>query len=320
MEERKAWGVGLATVSESGRTLDVFYPQPLLGQPDAELSAQWVEKLAKLEKRDTLRGVHTSVVRTECDFDTPVATAADAYLRLHALSALLVKPNNVCLDDLFERLTKVVWTTVGPMEIEDYEEKRLLLRASCEGFGVRSIDRIPRLTDYIVPKDVRIVNGENVRLGAYLSPGTTVMNAGFINYNAGTLGSCKIEGRISQGVVVGDGTDLAGGSSTAGTLALGPHPRVSLGRNCLLGANSGLSIPLGDNCVVEAGLYLTASTKVYLMPSGGVMPGEGGFFSEPRSLLASELVGVSNALFRRNSESGRVEAISRGGQAIEFAD
>lgn len=321
MESKIAWGVGLATVTDSGKTLDVWYPEPQLGQEDPEAVKRLTQKLSKLEVKCEARQVHTTVVNTSCDLEEAPQTAADAYLRLHALSHRLALPNTVNLDGIFEQMNLVVWTGAGPCDYENFDEVRLSLRAKL-GYPVpiRSIDRLPRMVDYVLPSGVRIANGNNVRLGAYLSSGTAVNHAGFVNYNAGTLGSSTVEGRISTGVVIGDGTDIAGGASTAGTLATGPHARVSMGEHCLLGANSGLSIPLGDNCVVEPGLYLTVDTKVYLMPSGGVMPGAGGFFSEPRTLPASELAGVSNALFRRNSESGRVEAISRGGQQIEFAD
>lgn len=321
MSARLAWGVGLATVTDSGKTLDVWYPHPRLGAEDSEAAAAEVARLTPLERRDEAREVHVAVVKTQIDFDEPIGTVADAYLRLHCLSARLVTPNSICLDGLFENLSLVAWTNAGPCDYEGFEETRLRLRAKLgDGLNLRSIDRIPRMADYVTPPDVRIANTENVRLGAYLSPGTTVAHAGFINYNAGTLGRCTVEGRLSQGVVIDDGTDIAGGASTAGTLTPGAHPRVSLGKNCLLGSNAGLAIPLGDNCVVESGLYLTTTTRIYYMPSGGVMPGEYGFFTEPRIMSAVDLAGVSNALFRRNSETGRVEAVSRGGQEIEFAD
>ena len=244
---------------------------------------------------------------------------AGAYLRLHVLSHRLSQPNTINLDGIFSRLPNVVWTSAGPCPVEDFEVTRRRLRAK---FGhpvqVNSLDKFPRMTDYVLPSGVRIGNAANVRLGAYLAEGTTVMHAGFVNYNAGTLGRSMVEGRVSQGVVIGDGSDVGGGASTMGMLSGGGRQRVAVGERCLLGANSGLGIPLGDDCVVEAGLYLTAGTKVSLLPSGGVIPGPHGLFQEPRIISARELAGASNVLFRRNSQSGAVEALARGGKGIEL--
>ena len=319
MTPRSAWGLGLATVTDDGNTLDVWYPHPVLGDEPADGHADLLASLSAMERRDEARGVHTTVVRTWADLDDAPQTVAGAYLRLHALSHRLARPNTVNLDGIFSRLPNVVWTSAGPCRTEDFEATRMRLRAAVgRPIQVHSVDKFPRMTDYVLPSGVRIGNGANVRLGAYLSEGTTVMHSGFVNYNAGTLGRSMVEGRISQGVVIGDGSDVGGGASTMGMLSGGGRQRVALGERCLLGANSGLGIPLGDDCVVEAGLYLTAGTKVSLMPQGGVVPGNHGLFKEPRVVSARELAGASNVLFRRNSQSGAVEALARGGKSIEL--
>lgn len=319
MTTRSAWGLGLATVTDDGNTLDVWYPQPILGDEPEDGQAALREQLSAMERHDEARGVHTTVVRTWSDLDDAPQTVAGAYLRLHVLSHRLAKPNTVNLDGVFSRLPNVVWTSEGPCSAEDFENTRLRLRAKLgRPVQVLSVDKFPRMTDYVLPSGVRIANAANVRLGAYLSEGTTIMHAGFVNYNAGTLGQSMVEGRISQGVVIGDGSDVGGGASTMGMLSGGGRQRVALGERCLLGANSGLGIPLGDDCVVEAGLYLTAGSKVSLMPQGGVVPGNHGLFKEPRVISARELAGASNVLFRRNSQSGAVEAIPRGGKGIEL--
>lgn len=318
---KKVWGVGLTAITDSGKTLDTWYPYVFEGEKDAAKAKELSEKLAGLERKDDARMIINKVVVVESDLEGDVTDPMDGYLRLHTLSWRIAKPNTVCLEGLFDKLNLVAWTTRGACDPEGFEETRLRLMAK-HGIGVniRCIDRIPRMTTYVTPKDVRIASSENVRLGAYLAPGTDVSHSGFINYNAGTLGAAHIEGRISQGVTVDQGTSLGGGASTAGTMAIGAHKRVSLGKNCRMGANSGLAIPLGDECVIEAGLYLNADTKVYFMPSGGVMPGETGFFTDPKTMLAEELSGVSNALFRRNSQTGRVECVTRAGMEMEFAD
>jgi 2,3,4,5-tetrahydropyridine-2-carboxylate N-succinyltransferase len=235
------------------------------------------------------------------DLDSAPADTADAWLRLHLLSHRLVAPNTINLDGLFGALTNVVWTNHGPCAVEDFELTRLALmaRGPVQVFGV---DKFPRMTDYVVPSGVRIADADRVRLGAHLASGTTVMHEGFVNFNAGTLGTSMVEGRISQGVVVGDGSDIGGGASTMGTLSGGGTERVSIGQRCLLGAESGLGIALGDDCVVEAGLYVTAGTKVTL-PDATVT-------------RASELSGQSNLLFLRNSVTGTVEARPRDGHGI----
>ena len=319
MTTRSAWGLGLATVTDDGNTLDVWYPRPVLGDEPEDGHADLLASLSAMERRDEARGVHTTVVRTWADLDDAPQTVAGAYLRLHTLSHRLVRPNTVNLDGIFSRLPNVVWTSAGPCRAEDFETTRMRLRAAVgRPVQVHSVDKFPRMTDYVLPSGVRIGNGANVRLGAYLSEGTTVMHSGFVNYNAGTLGRSMVEGRISQGVVIGDGSDVGGGASTMGMLSGGGRQRVALGEHCLLGANSGLGIPLGDDCVVEAGLYLTAGTRVSLMPQGGVVPGNLGLFKEPRVVPARELAGASNVLFRRNSQSGAVEALARGGKSIEL--
>lgn len=321
MSSKQVWGVGVQALTFGGKTLDTWFPFVHQGSVDEAKAAHYRERLTQLEHKDTARQIHNRVVTAESDLEGDIVDVTDGYLRLHALSKRLAKPNTVCLEGLHEKLPLVAWTNHGACDPVEFEETRLRLKAKFGvGVYVRSIDRIPSMTTYVAPPDVRITNSENVRLGAYLSPGTEIGYTGFVNYNAGTLGAAHIEGRISQGVTVAEGTTLAGGASTAGTMAIGVHKRVSLGKNCHLGANSGLAIPLGDECVIEAGLYLNGDTKVYFMPSGGVMPGETGFFLEPKTMLAADLSGVSNALFRRNSQTGRVECVTRPGMELEFDD
>ncbi|MGN6753609.1 MAG: 2,3,4,5-tetrahydropyridine-2,6-dicarboxylate N-succinyltransferase [Intrasporangium sp.] len=299
MAERTAWGHGLATITEGGQVLDTWFPQPALGA--APEGAEAPDELTALAGEDKRRRVRTEVRLVEIDLDAAPADAGDAYLRLHLLSHCLVQPNTINLDGLFGALANVVWTNHGPCAVDGFEQTRLALRADgpVQVFG---IDKFPRMTDYVVPAGVRIADADRVRLGAHLSPGTTVMHEGFCNFNAGTLGSSMVEGRVSQGVVVGDGSDVGGGASIMGTLSGGGTERISLGRRCLIGANGGVGISLGDDCVVEAGLYVTASTKVTL-PDGSVVK-------------ARELSGSDNVLFIRNSETGVVEARDRKGTGI----
>lgn len=308
MDTNTVWGVGLATVTTSGQTLDTWYPAPQLGEGhDDELST----RLALLEKVDDARGVRTRVVTCVQRLDEAPDSTEGAYLRLHALSHRLVRPNTVNLEGIFSLLPTVVWTDAGPCAVEGFEETRLRLRARLgRPVVVVGIDKFPPMTNYVVPSGVRIADAVRVRLGAHLSEGTTVMHAGFVNFNAGTLGASMVEGRVSQGVVIDDGSDVGGGASTMGTLSGGGRQRVRLGRRCLLGANSGLGIPLGDDCVVEAGLYVTAGAKVALIAPAS--PGQ------ERIVAARELAGESNILFRRNSVSGRIEAIVRDGHGIEL--
>ncbi|NMW60303.1 2,3,4,5-tetrahydropyridine-2,6-dicarboxylate N-succinyltransferase [Mobiluncus mulieris] len=318
---KKAWGVGVTAETYGGKMLDTWFPYVHEGSLNDAQAREYAARLVSLERRDDAREINNRVVIVESDLESDVTNPRDGFLRLHVLSKRLAKPNTVCLEGLSHQLNLVMWTNHGACDPVGFEETRLRLKAKFGvGVSVQSLDRIPPMTSYVSPSDVRITSSPNVRLGAYLAPGTEIGYTGFVNYNAGTLGAAHIEGRLSQGVTVDEGTTLAGGASTAGTMAIGVHQRVSLGRNCHLGANSGLAIPLGDECVIEPGLYLNADTKVYVMPSGGVIPGETGFFMEPKTLLASDLSGVSNALFRRNSQTGRVECVSRDGLEMEFAD
>ena len=315
MTDRTAWAFGLATVTDPGETLDVWYPGPALGAAPAGATAPG--DLERLAGADPDRGVRTEVVRTEIDLDAAPATVADAYLRLHLLSHTLVAPNTISLDGLFGVLPNVVWTSAGPCAVEGFEATRARLRAARGHVTVHGVDKFPRLVDYVMPAGVRIADADRVRLGAHLAPGTTVMHEGFVNFNAGTLGRSMVEGRVSQGVVVSDGADIGGGASIMGTLSGGGKQVISIGPRSLLGANAGLGISLGADCVVEAGLYLTAGTKVSVMSGAGTRP-EHGQLEEPRVVSARELSGRDNLLFRRNSVSGAVEAIPRKGTGIEL--
>ena len=298
-ETRAAWGHGLATLTADGTVLDTWYPSPTLGHAPEGVSAP--AELDALVGEDAARGVRTEVVTVSIDLDAAPAGGSDAYLRLHLLSHRLVAPNTINLDGLFGQLTNVVWTNHGPCAVEGFELTRAQLRARGH-VTVYSVDKFPRMVDYVTPAGIRIGDADRVRLGAHLSEGTTVMHEGFVNFNAGTLGASMVEGRISQGVVVGDGSDIGGGASTMGTLSGGGTERVAIGRRCLVGAEAGVGIALGDDCVVEAGLYLTAGTKVTL-PDGGVVK-------------ARELSGRDGLLFIRNSVSGAVEARDRTGDGI----
>ncbi|NBU23246.1 MAG: 2,3,4,5-tetrahydropyridine-2,6-dicarboxylate N-succinyltransferase [Actinobacteria bacterium] len=302
----KAWGHGLATLSLDGMLLDVWFPKPELGAaPKSDL--QWFapRELDELVGRDEVRNVRTEVIRVEIDLDAPVASTQDAYLRLHLLSHLLVKPNTINLEGLIPNLPIVAFTNRGAMALEDFRNRTMTLRR--HGVVAHSIDKFPRLVDYVTPERVRIADANRVRLGAYLSPGTTVMHEGFVNFNAGTLGASMVEGRISQGVVVGDGSDIGGGASIMGTLSGGGKHRVEIGQRALLGANSGIGISIGDDSVVEAGLYLTAGSKVTLHLDG-----------RTQVVKAAELSGLPGLLFRRNSLNGAIEAIARDGKGIEL--
>jgi 2,3,4,5-tetrahydropyridine-2-carboxylate N-succinyltransferase len=267
-----------------------------LGQPgDGEAA----ELLRAGERMDDRRRVQVRHVRTAINLDEPPADAADAYLRLHLLSHRLVQPHGLNLSGIFAVLPNVAWTNLGPVPAAEADDLRLRLRAGGERLDITGVDKFPRMTDYVVPSKVRIANADRVRLGAYLGEGTTVMHEGFVNYNAGTLGTSMVEGRISAGVVVGDGSDVGGGSSIMGTLSGGGTTVISIGRRCLLGANSGLGIALGDDCIVEAGTYVTAGSKLTL-PDGSVVK-------------AAELSGQDGWLFRRHSVTGRLEAVRRAG-------
>lgn len=305
-----AWGFGLATTTADGTVLDTWFPHPALGRmpqgQDPWIAPADIESLAGSDDR---REVSIDIVHVEIELDAPPKSTADAYLRLHALSHLLVKPNSINLDGLFGFLPNVVWTNAGPVAVEEFE--RLRPRLQRAGVVAHSLDKFPRLIDYVTPTGVRIADANRVRLGAYLSPGTTVMHEGFVNFNAGTLGASMVEGRISQGVVVGDGSDIGGGASIMGTLSGGGTQKISVGKRSLLGANAGIGISIGDDCVVEAGLYVTAGTKVLLPKGDHDNP-------EPRSIKAVELSGAKNILFRRNSLTGAVEALPRSGEGISL--
>ncbi|MFM8447763.1 MAG: 2,3,4,5-tetrahydropyridine-2,6-dicarboxylate N-succinyltransferase [Candidatus Nanopelagicaceae bacterium] len=290
-----ASGHGIATISSGGAVLDVWYPSPALSPLSAAPSAE----LASLVGKDEIRGVTRELVSIQIDTDSAPADAKDAYLRLHLLSHRLVKPHGQSLDGIFGLLTNVVWTNFGPCEVEGFEMVRAKLRAKYGQVTVYSVDKFPRMVDYVIPSGVRIADADRVRLGAHLASGTTVMHEGFVNFNAGTLGTSMVEGRISAGVVVGDGSDIGGGASIMGTLSGGGKQVISIGEKSLLGANSGLGISLGNNCVVEAGTYITAAAKVTL-PDGQIVK-------------AAELSGGDNLLFRRNSQTGAIEVVSKTG-------
>ncbi|MCT1367494.1 2,3,4,5-tetrahydropyridine-2,6-dicarboxylate N-succinyltransferase [Rothia sp. p3-SID1597] len=302
-----ASGLGLATVVASGPNegtiLEVWYPTPTLtSDPDDSVRSALEEAQADDPARNvTQTVVETSTILAEAPVDT-----ADAYLRLHLLSHRLVTPNSINLDGIFGALTNVAWTNFGPVLASEFEQARLALRARGH-VTVYQVDKFPRMVDYVVPSGVRIGDADRVRLGAYLAEGTTVMHEGFVNYNAGTLGHAMVEGRISQGVVVGDHTDIGGGASIMGTLSGGGKERVSLGERVLLGAEAGVGISLGDDCVVEAGLYVTSGTRVTVATG-----------NDTTVVKASELSGVNNLLFRRNSQSGTVEAIERASGSVEL--
>ena len=292
-----AWGYAIVTVTRDGTPLSFYFPDPQLGAPGTADSA---DLAAPGEQDDPVRAVR--VARQLCvaaDLDQPPADSGDAYLRLHLLSHRLVRPNSMNLDGIFKVLPNVCWTSLGPVAVSEVGAVRQRALARGIHLDVRSVDKFPPMLDYVVPSGVRVADAARVRLGAHLAEGTTVMHEGFINFNAGTLGPAMVEGRISQGVVVGAETDIGGGASIMGTLSGGGTQVISVGQRCLLGANSGLGISLGDNCVIEAGLYLTAGTIVA--------------FPDGRQARARDLSGQSGLLFRRNSITGSVEAITRPG-------
>jgi 2,3,4,5-tetrahydropyridine-2-carboxylate N-succinyltransferase len=308
LSQRRAHGWGLATVvtdgASEGTVLDTWFPAPALGDaPDRGVAPEALERLAR---EHGVRRVRTEVRHVEIDLAEAPRDVPDAYLRLHLLSHRVVRPHGLNVDGIFGVLSNVVWTSAGPCPTDDFESTRLRLRADgpVQVFG---IDKFPRMTDYVVPTGVRIADADRVRLGAHLAEGTTVMHEGFVNYNAGTLGTSMVEGRIVAGVVVGDGTDVGGGASIMGTLSGGGRQVISIGERCLIGANAGIGISLGDDCVVEAGCYVTAGTKV-TMPDGVVVK-------------ALDLSGGDNLLFRRNSVTGTVEVVPwrAGGVALNEA-
>ena len=308
-----AAGVGLATLAADGTVLDTWFPDPRLtppagpGQPDLGGTAR-LEPGAAAEEigaeaaagigRDDFRGVEVVAVRTRIpDLSAPPADAHDAWLRLHLLSHRLIRPHGANLDGIFGLLANVAWTTLGPVAPDQVSRVRSAARAARIAFEVTGVDKFPRMTDYVIPAGVRIADADRVRLGAHLAAGTTVMHEGFVNFNAGTLGSCMVEGRISAGVVVGDHSDIGGGSAIMGTLSGGGKQVISVGERCLLGSNAGIGISLGDDCTVEAGLYITAGTLVTL-PDGQVVK-------------AAQVSGTPGLLFRRNSRTGAVEALAQ---------
>ena len=290
----RASGHGIATISGT-TVLDVWFPNPTLGK----LSAEPDKTLTSLAGVDEIRKVKREIISIEIDLALAPQSAADAYLRLHLLSHRLIKPHGAVMDGIFGLLANVVWTTAGPCALDGFEEVRAGLRAKYGHVTVFSVDKFPRMVDYVIPSGVRIADADRVRLGAYLATGTTVMHEGFVNFNAGTLGTSMVEGRISSGVVVGDGSDVGGGASIMGTLSGGGKEVISVGEKCLLGANSGLGISLGNNCVIEAGTYITAAAKVRL-PDGEIVK-------------AGQLSGANDLLFRRNSLDGSLEVVVRTG-------
>ena len=292
-----AWGDALVTLDQAGAVLDAWFPAPVLGTPDEGATPSELEQLTG---PDDVRRVTREVRRVEiADLDAPPASTEDVWLRLHLLSHRLVRPRTISMDGVFGLLTNVVWTSAGPCAVDDFEATRARLMANGVRVSVYGVDKFPRMVDYVLPTGVRIADADRVRLGAHLAEGTTVMHEGFVNYNAGTLGSSMVEGRISAQVVVGDGSDIGGGASIMGTLSGGGTEVISVGQRCLVGANAGLGISLGDDCVVEAGCYVTAGTKVTVKDIDG----------KPKVVKAVELSGADNVLFRRNSVTGAVEAV-----------
>ncbi len=300
-----AWGFGLATIDATGALLDLWFPEPALGAAPGNEAAP--AELQALATPDDVRRVTREVRRVViADLSAPPASTEDAWLRLHLLSHRLAVPHSISMEGVFGLLTNVVWTSAGPCAVEGFESTRARLKAAGHQVAVYGVDKFPRMTDYVLPSGVRIADADRVRLGAHLAPGTTVMHEGFVNFNAGTLGASMVEGRVSAGVLVGNGSDVGGGASIMGTLSGGGTQVISLGERCLLGANSGIGISLGNDCVVEAGCYVTAGTKVTIKDLD----------SKPKVVKAAELSGASNVLFRRNSVTGSVEAVPWHGRGI----
>ena len=290
-----AYGYGVATIATDGTVLDTYFSKLGLGK----LTDNAAPNLTKLVTEDAIRGTKTELVAREIELSKPPIDAVDVYLRLHLLSHRIIRPHGASLEGLFSLLSNVVWTSRGPCQVANFDRVREELRARDGFISVYGVDKFPRMVDYVIPEGVRIADGDRVRLGAHLASGTTVMHEGFVNFNAGTLGASMVEGRISAGVIVGEGSDIGGGASIMGTLSGGGKEVISIGKNSLLGANSGLGISLGDDCVVEAGIYVTAGSKITL-PDGKIVK-------------ARELSGANNLLFRRNSTTGALEAIQRNG-------
>ena len=297
---RMAWGAGLTTEAADGTTLDCWYRWFGWGEyGDEEMATAHPDlddHLGMREQRDEVRNVRVRPIRISVDVDEPPASAVDAYLRLHLLSGRLVRPHGINMDGIFGALNNAVWTDLGPVAVGDIDDVRLRVKLQGGVLHVHGVDKFPRMVDYVVPSGVRIADASRVRLGAHLAEGTVVMHEGFCNFNAGTLGTSMVEGRISAGVVVGDGSDVGGGASIMGTLSGGGTHVISIGERCLLGANSGVGISLGDDCVVEAGLYVTAATPV-MTPDGVVK--------------ARDLSGISGVMFIRDGQTGQVIARPR---------
>ena len=309
-------GLGLATKGSTGKTLDTFFPKIVCKDSDEDVYSSWemlmlgkdcvnldpgalnISDKALESSLDQLKN-DGQVILCKIEQDEQIKSVEEAYLKLHLLSYRLFQPNSLNLENLFNVLPNVAWTNKGPIDLDEVNSKILESKVANVSLEINSIDKFPRLVDYIVPSGVRIADTSRVRLGAYLSEGTTVMHEGFVNFNAGTLGTAMIEGRISAGVVIGKNSDLGGGASTMGTLSGGNKAKISVGENCLIGANAGLGIPLGNNCIVEAGLYITGGSKVERfgknMKSLGIVKAE-------------ELASVDNLLFLRNSITGAIEA------------
>ncbi len=297
---RTAWGAGLTTEAADGTTLDAWYRWFGWGEyGDDDMTAAHPdldEQLVLREQRDEIRNVAIRPIRITIDVDDPPSSAADAYLRLHLISGRLAPPHSLNMDGIFGALNNAVWTNLGPVAVPEVDDVRLRVKRAGQVLHVHGVDKFPRMLDYVVPSGVRIADASRVRLGAHLAEGTVVMHEGFCNFNAGTLGTSMVEGRISAGVVVGDGSDIGGGASIMGTLSGGGTETISIGERCLLGANAGIGISLGDDCAVEAGLYITAATPV-MTPDGVVK--------------ARELSGIGGTLFFRDGQTGQVIARPR---------
>ena len=294
--QQTAYGFGVATQTKSGQILDcTFHTLGLGSAPTNNLANEFKLQLGE----DQIRNLSKIAVELSIDLVEKPKDATDVFLRLHLISHRLVKPHGLNLDGVFGLLSNVVWTSAGACEVEGFDKVRRELQNKYGNLTVYSVDKFPRMIDYVIPEGVRIADGDRVRLGAYLASGTTVMHEGFVNFNAGTLGKSMVEGRISAGVIVGDGSDIGGGASIMGTLSGGGKEVISIGQRTLLGANSGIGISLGDDCVVEAGVYITAGSKITL--------------PDNKIVKAKELSGANNLLFRRNSQSGALEALPKTG-------
>jgi len=296
ISHQTAYGFGVATQTKSGQILDCsFHALGLGSAPGNNHNKEFESQLGE----DQIRNLSKIAVELSIELAEKPKDATDVFLRLHLISHRLIKPHGLNLDGIFGLLSNVVWTSAGACEVEGFDKVRRSLQNKYGNLTVYSVDKFPRMIDYVIPEGVRIADGDRVRLGAYLSSGTTVMHEGFVNFNAGTLGKSMVEGRISAGVIVGDGSDIGGGASIMGTLSGGGKEVISIGQRTLLGANSGIGISLGDDCVVEAGVYITAGSKITL--------------PDNKIVKAKELSGANNLLFRRNSQSGALEALPKTG-------